>query len=99
MNSSREARSSWKITSAWGLDAADTSFPSDWPLKSQAPIWQLERCPLLTLSSTSRSALHAHGVTDELVEIALTMAECIEAAADDVANDTRDAAYDDATSR
>ncbi|MCW3016733.1 MAG: hypothetical protein JWO02_3825 [Solirubrobacterales bacterium] len=54
---------------------------------------------MLPLSPTSREALHAHGVTDKLIAVALIMAECIEAAADDVANDTRAAAYDDATSR
>lgn len=54
---------------------------------------------MLPLSPNSRSALHTHGVTGDLIEIALAMAECIEAAAEDVANDTRDAAYDDATSR
>lgn len=54
---------------------------------------------MISLSTTARESLHAHGVIDDLIAVAITMADAIHAAADDVANDTRDAAFDDATSR
>jgi hypothetical protein len=38
-------------------------------------------------------------VSDALIEIACSMTECLHQAADDVASDTRDEAFDDATSR
>lgn len=54
---------------------------------------------MISLSTNARESLLAHGVTDDLIGVAITMAEAIHAAADDVANDTRDEAFDDSTSR
>lgn len=44
-------------------------------------------------------SLHEHGVPSDVVDIACVMTSCILAAAEDVAADTRDESYDDATSR
>jgi len=54
---------------------------------------------MISPSSDAVEALRAHGLDDNLIEVATAMASDIEDAADDVANDTRKAAYDDSTSR
>src|SRR4029078_3224638 len=50
-------------------------------------------------SADSLRALRGHRVDDDVVAVACEMADCLREAADDVAADTRDEAFDDATSR
>lgn len=54
---------------------------------------------MISPSAAALSSLRTHGLDDDLIRVATTMAEEIHAAADDVASDTRSAAYDDSTSR
>jgi hypothetical protein len=54
---------------------------------------------MISPSSDAVEALRAHGLDDNLIEVATAMASDIEDAADDVAGDTRSAAFDDSTSR
>lgn len=54
---------------------------------------------MISPSTTALTAMREHGLDNEMINIALAIAEEIEAAADDVANDTRGSSFDDSTSR
>ncbi len=58
-----------------------------------------ERPTLIVLPTASTLALKARHVSDPLIDVASLMADCLSQAADDVAADTRDEAFDDTTSR
>jgi hypothetical protein len=58
-----------------------------------------ERIRVLEPPEQSRRALREHGVPDDVIAVACVMTQCIQQAADDMAADTRDEAFDDATSR
>jgi hypothetical protein len=54
---------------------------------------------MISPSPDAIDALHTHGLDDALIAVTTAMAEDIQDAADDVAGDTRKAAFDDSTSR
>lgn len=54
---------------------------------------------MITLSDDALTSLRQHHVSDEQLHVSLAMVECLRDAGDDVAADTRDEAFDDATSR
>lgn len=54
---------------------------------------------MISPTPNALAALHEHGLDDETIQIAVVIAEEIEAAAEDVANDTRKGSFDDSTSR
>jgi hypothetical protein len=54
---------------------------------------------MISPSPDAIDALHTHGLDDALIAVTTAMADDIQDAADDVAGDTRKAAFDDSTSR
>lgn len=54
---------------------------------------------MISPTTNALAALREHGLDDETIDIAIAIAEEIEAAAEDVANDTRTSSFDDSTSR
>ncbi len=54
---------------------------------------------MISPTPNALAALREHGLDEEMIEVAVAIAEEIEAAAEDVANDTRTDSFDDSTSR